>query len=55
MSEITPTISAPGDAISEAEIASRAYEEFEKSGHQHGNDVEHWCTAESRIAAERSF
>lgn len=41
--------------ITDTEVASRAYEEFEKSGYQHGNDVEHWLNAESRIAAERTF
>jgi len=46
---------APAGIITDADVARRAYEEFESSGCQHGHDVEHWLNAESRIAAERTF
>lgn len=36
------------------EIAARAHLLFERDGHQHGRDEEHWLEAERQLIAERS-
>jgi TRAP-type uncharacterized transport system substrate-binding protein len=35
------------------DVARRAYFSYENQGSQHGQDVQHWLTAETELSAER--
>jgi hypothetical protein len=37
----------------EQEVSLRAYEIWEESGHQHGQDKAHWLQAESEVQMRR--
>jgi hypothetical protein len=37
----------------EKEVSRRAYQLWEASGFQHGNDTAHWLAAENEISARR--
>jgi hypothetical protein len=37
----------------EKEVGRRAYQIWEASGFQHGNDMAHWLAAENEISARR--
>ncbi len=37
------------------EIAERAHDHFEAGGSQHGNDLDHWLSAEADLRAERNL
>lgn len=39
----------PPVALSHEQIAARAYDLFERSGHQHGRDMEFWLEAERSL------
>ena len=49
MRTVPPT--EPPPAVSEDDIARRAYELFVEQGWQHGRDLEHWLIAEQEIRA----
>lgn len=41
------------DAIEDAEIATRAYQIYEREGRNDGRDLEHWLRAEAELRSER--
>jgi hypothetical protein len=47
-------ILSPEDLLAyEQEVSLRAYELWEESGHQHGEDKTHWLQAESEVQMRR--
>jgi len=43
---------ANGRAVSDAQIAKRAYEKYERRGRFHGHDQEDWAAASRELVAE---
>ena len=50
-SEITKPVLVP-PALTDEQIAQRAYEIFEREGSVHGNDQQHWYQAIDELTAE---
>lgn len=44
-----PAQASLGPAMTPDEVARRAYEIYERSGFQHGRDVDHWLIAEREL------
>jgi hypothetical protein len=47
-----PPVTKPGRAEA-TDVAARAYELWEQSGHSHGKDQEHWFQAEHELRGRK--
>ena len=53
--DASPITEAHNSELTQEDVAKRAYENYEREGGLHGNDLEHWLAAEAGLLAERNI